>query len=195
MQDANGHSIAVDGKTFGDSIHGSLKCNDCHADIKEYPHPEQVAKVECKTCHADEASGAGGQRACGLEGASVHELPRERAHDLSEDRFAVGGVSAECSQDLRQLPRHRGHGEEARAGERVSAVRGLDSRIRAEQGRPAGGGQLPELPRIAPHPEPQQSAEPDLQGEHSQDLRKLPREDQRRLHGAGRTARPWPAAI
>ena len=39
MQDANGHSIAVDGKTFGDSIHGSLKCNDCHINIKEYPHP------------------------------------------------------------------------------------------------------------------------------------------------------------
>ena len=55
MQDAAGHSIAVDGKTFGDSIHGSLKCNDCHTSIKEYPHPAQVAKVECKGCHADEA--------------------------------------------------------------------------------------------------------------------------------------------
>ena len=60
MQDANGHSIAVDGKVFGDSIHGSLKCNDCHVNIKEYPHPEQVVKVECKTCHADEAAGLAG---------------------------------------------------------------------------------------------------------------------------------------
>jgi predicted CXXCH cytochrome family protein len=60
MQDASGHSVAVDGKTFGESIHGSLKCNDCHTNIKEYPHPEQVAKVECKTCHADEASALSG---------------------------------------------------------------------------------------------------------------------------------------
>lgn len=60
MQDANGHSIAVDGKTFADSIHGSLKCNDCHINIKEYPHPEQVTKVDCKTCHADEASALSG---------------------------------------------------------------------------------------------------------------------------------------
>ena len=60
MQDANGHSIAVDGKKFSASIHGSMKCNDCHADIKEYPHPDQIAPVECKTCHADEASALAG---------------------------------------------------------------------------------------------------------------------------------------
>ncbi len=60
MQDANGHSIAVDGKTFADSIHGSMKCNDCHTAIKEYPHPEQVTKVDCKGCHADEATGLAG---------------------------------------------------------------------------------------------------------------------------------------
>jgi predicted CXXCH cytochrome family protein len=60
MTDTNGHSIAVDGKVFGESIHGSLKCNDCHANIKEYPHPEQVAKVECKNCHADQASALAG---------------------------------------------------------------------------------------------------------------------------------------
>ena len=56
MQDAAGHSIAVDGDKFRASIHGSLECNNCHADIKEYPHPDHIAKVECKSCHADEAS-------------------------------------------------------------------------------------------------------------------------------------------
>ena len=59
MQDANGHSIAVDGKTFGDSVHGALGCNACHADIKEYPHPDHIAKVDCKTCHSDEAAALG----------------------------------------------------------------------------------------------------------------------------------------
>ena len=60
MQDASGHSISVDAHNFGASIHGSLKCNDCHAGIKEYPHPDKVAPVECKTCHADEATGLAG---------------------------------------------------------------------------------------------------------------------------------------
>ncbi|MFP5234597.1 MAG: cytochrome c3 family protein [Acidobacteriota bacterium] len=56
MQDAAGHSIAVDGGKFGASIHGSLKCNDCHADIKAYPHPDHPAKVQCGTCHADQSA-------------------------------------------------------------------------------------------------------------------------------------------
>jgi hypothetical protein len=55
MQDAAGHSIAVDGGQFSASVHGSLQCNNCHADIKEYPHPDHIAPVDCKTCHADEA--------------------------------------------------------------------------------------------------------------------------------------------
>ncbi len=60
MTDSAGHSIAVDGKKFGDSIHGSLQCANCHADIKGYPHPDKVAPVDCKTCHADEAAQLGG---------------------------------------------------------------------------------------------------------------------------------------
>ncbi len=104
MTDANGHSIAVDGKMFGESIHGSLKCNDCHANIKEYPHPEQVAKVECKNCHADQATALAGSVHARFEGSSVHELPRQRAYNFSEDRLAFGCVSAQCSEHLRTVP-------------------------------------------------------------------------------------------
>ncbi|MGA3102187.1 MAG: hypothetical protein ABSD61_10025, partial [Terracidiphilus sp.] len=39
MTDSAGHSIAVDGQKFSSSIHGSLQCTSCHADIKAYPHP------------------------------------------------------------------------------------------------------------------------------------------------------------
>ena len=56
LQDAAGHNISVDGETFAQSIHGSLKCTECHADIKDYPHPEKIAKVKCDTCHAGQAS-------------------------------------------------------------------------------------------------------------------------------------------
>lgn len=91
MQDAAGHSIAVDGSTFSSSIHGSLKCNDCHADIKEYPHPEHIAPVECKKCHADEGS---------LLAGSVHSSSKDHpctschgdAHSIfpkSDSRSAV----------------------------------------------------------------------------------------------------------
>jgi predicted CXXCH cytochrome family protein len=56
MTDADGHSISVDGQTFVSSIHGSLQCNNCHADTKGSPHPSHIAHVQCQTCHADQAS-------------------------------------------------------------------------------------------------------------------------------------------
>jgi len=55
LQDAAGHSVSVDGEVFGKSIHGSLKCGDCHADIKDYPHPDKPAKVKCDSCHTGQA--------------------------------------------------------------------------------------------------------------------------------------------
>jgi predicted CXXCH cytochrome family protein len=60
LEDSSGHSVGVDAKTFAASLHGSLQCGDCHTTIKEYPHPGKVTPVECKTCHADEASGLAG---------------------------------------------------------------------------------------------------------------------------------------
>ncbi len=84
LQDAAGHNIGVDGEKFARSIHGSLKCNDCHADIKEYPHPDKIAKVECETCHAGQATElAGSVHSDG--GASLHQLPRRCARHLPKD--------------------------------------------------------------------------------------------------------------
>jgi hypothetical protein len=57
LQDAAGHNIGVDAGVFGASLHGSLKCGDCHATIKDYPHPDQVTPVKCESCHAGEAEG------------------------------------------------------------------------------------------------------------------------------------------
>lgn len=60
MQDGSGHSIAVNADKFHASVHGSLKCNDCHTAIHDYPHPDKPAAVQCETCHAEEATGLGG---------------------------------------------------------------------------------------------------------------------------------------
>jgi len=60
MQDANGKSIGVDAGKFHAGVHGVLKCNDCHKDIHDYPHPDHPAKVQCGSCHADEAAALAG---------------------------------------------------------------------------------------------------------------------------------------
>jgi hypothetical protein len=57
LQDAAGHSVGVDAGVFGASLHGSMKCGDCHTTIKDYPHPDHVTPVKCESCHAGEAEG------------------------------------------------------------------------------------------------------------------------------------------
>jgi len=51
------------GAGFQASVHGSLGCTACHADIKVYPHPAQKSQVNCAQCHAGTAADVG---------ASVH---------------------------------------------------------------------------------------------------------------------------
>jgi predicted CXXCH cytochrome family protein len=60
MTDSSGKSISIDGDKFHGSIHGSLKCTDCHTNVKGYPHAANAAVVDCSTCHADEAAGLAG---------------------------------------------------------------------------------------------------------------------------------------
>ncbi|MBV8206575.1 MAG: cytochrome b/b6 domain-containing protein [Acidobacteria bacterium] len=50
------HSVFVDGKRLGNSVHGVLGCADCHTGIKAYPHDLAPAKVNCAACHADAQS-------------------------------------------------------------------------------------------------------------------------------------------
>jgi predicted CXXCH cytochrome family protein len=82
MQDSSGHSIAVDGDKFSSSIHGSLQCNNCHADIKQYPHPDHIAKVDCKSCHADEAA-----KLTGSVHSSSKEHPCTSCHGSAHEIF------------------------------------------------------------------------------------------------------------
>lgn len=80
FKDASGRSLHVDAAKQKASVHGSLACNDCHADIREYPHPEHPQRVACAACHSEEAAavpksvhGALGAQAC----ASCHGQPHE----------------------------------------------------------------------------------------------------------------------
>ena len=62
-------SLHVDGKKFASSVHGSLGCTGCHADLegKELPHGTPVAPVNCGTCHPTEQE----QHARSLHGRAI----------------------------------------------------------------------------------------------------------------------------
>ena len=175
MQDAAGHSVGVDADVFHASIHGSLGCTDCHTSIKEYPHPDTAGCGEVRRLPRRSGNGNRGQRSCVGQRASLHQLSWRRALHLPQGRCAVRGVSAEHSAHLRHMPRRPGAGKEVRPAECLFGVHGLHSWLCRQQGGVAGGGKLHELPRIAPHPEPQRPAEPHLQDKHSQHLRNVSR--------------------
>jgi len=59
-KDVNGKpvSLHVDEAKFKASIHGSMfGCTDCHKDVKGFPHDPAPSKVQCETCHTDQAAG------------------------------------------------------------------------------------------------------------------------------------------
>ena len=45
-------SLHIDDKRFSGSVHGTLDCTSCHADIKQLPHGTPQ-KVSCGQCHTD----------------------------------------------------------------------------------------------------------------------------------------------
>jgi len=60
LQDTNGRNIGVNADKFHTSIHGNLKCGDCHKDIHDYPHPDHPAAVQCESCHTEEGAALAG---------------------------------------------------------------------------------------------------------------------------------------
>jgi len=49
--------LFIDDKEFSRSVHKKTNCIDCHADlkgVKDFPHKETLAKVNCKECHEKE---------------------------------------------------------------------------------------------------------------------------------------------
>ena len=62
-------SLFIDKKKFAPSVHGSLPCTACHADLegKDLPHETPLKKVDCGSCHADQKQ----QHASSLHGKAL----------------------------------------------------------------------------------------------------------------------------
>jgi hypothetical protein len=62
-------SVFVDEKKYSGSMHAFLTCISCHTDLagKEFPHEEELAPVDCGSCHAVEQE----QHAKSLHGQAI----------------------------------------------------------------------------------------------------------------------------
>ena len=81
MKSDKGKDIYVNPAKLASSAHAVLGCQDCHSDIKDFPHPAKIVRVQCVTCHEEEAKSFPtsahaffGETACPSCHGGVHEL-------------------------------------------------------------------------------------------------------------------------
>jgi formate dehydrogenase gamma subunit len=116
MKSEKGQSISISPEKHAASAHGILGCNDCHASIKDFPHPAKIAKVKCETCHAEQAADAAksvhavlGEAACSSCHGNVHEIAA--AAKLQPERCAECHA-AEAKEFAESI-----HGQAAKSGD------------------------------------------------------------------------------
>lgn len=76
-------SCHEDKATVKDSVHGGVRCAECHTAIQAYPHPAKQTPVKCAACHSDAAStlaqsvhvASGGPTCLNCHGAAHAILP------------------------------------------------------------------------------------------------------------------------
>ena len=116
MKSDSGKNLAIDAAKHAASAHSILGCGDCHASIKEFPHPRKVAKVQCATCHQQEvkefstsAHALLGETAC----ASCHG----NVHELTNAEKLMPAKCTEChAQEVKDLAGST-HGQAAKNGD------------------------------------------------------------------------------
>lgn len=116
VKSEKGRDISIRQQAHAGSAHGILGCQDCHTSIKEFPHPAKVAKVQCATCHTEEAVAVP---------KSIHSILSSDAcaachgnvHEVSAAAKLVPEKCAECHQQQVKDFRESAHGKAAMSGD------------------------------------------------------------------------------
>jgi cytochrome b subunit of formate dehydrogenase len=117
LKSASGRSVYVDETKHSAGAHSILNCTDCHTNIKEFPHPARIAKVNCATCHAEEAVDVP-KSVHSLFGAQACNCCHGSAHDAQPAAGLVPKLCASCHNDEVQGFLASVHATAARNGDR-----------------------------------------------------------------------------
>jgi cytochrome b subunit of formate dehydrogenase len=109
------------GQKLAKSAHAALTCDTCHESHEKVPHPANIPKPACVTCHADQAgdydkSAHGQARKSGNEGAPDCSLCHGSAHELLAPksqafRTAVPDTCGMCHTEVVDQFRASVHGQ------------------------------------------------------------------------------------
>ncbi len=102
-------SLFVDEAKFGGSVHSSMGCKSCHADIKDHPNDGVDPKpVKCATCHSEEdkiyqTSIHGMSKSLGASGAATcvschgnHDIVSVKSHQSPVYKMNLPKTCAKC---------------------------------------------------------------------------------------------------
>ncbi len=127
QDDASDCSACHDqGAKVKDSAHGSVQCAQCHEKHDKYPHPENIAKPACGTCHAtvatDHARSVHGQEIrkgnaaapdCSVCHGATHEIARASTAAFKK---AVPETCGMCHTEVSQQFEASVHGKAVTRG-------------------------------------------------------------------------------
>ena len=110
----------VDLPRFEKSAHGSLACRDCHSGIATLPHADKMPKVNCASCHADQAkeyaasvhgsakkSGMADSASCTSCHGAPHEILPGRDPASKTAKKNMAGTCGACHSNPDFLARHK----------------------------------------------------------------------------------------
>jgi len=117
MKSGKGQNISINPVKHAASAHGVLGCQDCHTSIKDFPHPAKVPKVQCATCHDQEAKNFA-TSAHALLGESACATCHGSVHELTTTESLAPGKCAECHADEVKEFTASIHGQAATRGDR-----------------------------------------------------------------------------
>jgi len=117
MKSEKGVNISIRPEKHAASVHGILGCKDCHTAIKDFPHPAKISKVQCASCHAEQAAAS----AKSLHGAVLGEASCASCHGNIHEIGPAGKLQpAKCSEchaaELKEFVESI-HGRAAKSGD------------------------------------------------------------------------------
>jgi cytochrome b subunit of formate dehydrogenase len=114
------------GQKLAKSAHAGLTCDTCHESHDQYPHPANIPKPVCGTCHTDQAgdyaqsvhglarkAGNDGAPDCGVCHGSAHELQSPGSEAF---RKGVPDICGMCHSDVAEQYRSSVHGQAVARG-------------------------------------------------------------------------------
>ena len=120
------------GEKMAGTAHANVACSQCHQKHEEYPHPANIAKPSCASCHVnagrDYAQGVHGMAAAkGNQGApecsTCHNGPHEVLNPQSATfRKNVPETCGMCHSDIAEHYKGSVHGQAVGRGELNAAV-------------------------------------------------------------------------